>query len=60
MVEECGPYVVQMTQQSKETFLLLIIPHFDFVIVTAGDEERLVAMEVNPSYRTIMLVKPLQ
>lgn len=40
--------VIQMPQEGEETAALFVVPNFDSIIVTAGHEERLGAVEIHP------------
>lgn len=57
MVEEGCPDVVQMSEEGKDALLLLVVPDFDLVIVTAGDKERLILMEGDSSDWTVVLIE---
>ena len=46
-VEECRANIVQMAEHGEKTAALLVIPHFDFVIVAAGDENRLLRVKAD-------------
>ena len=52
MVKHCSTDVIQMTQQCEQTSFQLVVPHLDFVIVPAGDEQRLMLMKTDTTHRT--------
>ncbi len=56
-MEHSRPDVVKMTQQCEDAAPLLIIPHFDLVVVSSGDKKRLLFVEVHSSDGPIVLVK---
>jgi hypothetical protein len=49
--------VVEMTRERENALLGLVVPNFDFVIVTTTDEHWLRLMEVNTSDRTYIMKK---
>ena len=56
-MEHSRPDVVKMTQQREDAASLLVIPHFDLIVISSGDKERLLFVEVHTSDGTIVLVK---
>ena len=42
-----GANVVEMAQQREQTTALLVVPHFNFVVVTTTDKQRLLQMKIN-------------
>ena len=56
-MEHSGPDVVKMTQQREDAASLLVIPHFDLIIVSARDKKRLLFVEIHSSHGSIVLVK---
>jgi len=54
-----GANVVKVTQQGKEAPPELVVPHFDLVVITAGNNEWLNFVKVDSSHRPIMLVESL-
>jgi hypothetical protein len=46
-----------MTEQCKETTAEFIIPNFDFVIVTSGNDEGFHEMKVDAADGTVVLFK---
>ena len=52
LMEEGCSDIVEMTQQSEETSLLLVVPDLDLVIITSGDKQRLVRVKINATNRT--------
>lgn len=60
VVEHGGADVIQMAQKGEDAALLFVVPYFDFVIVTAGNEQWLLVVEAYASHWTIMLVVFLQ
>ena len=56
-MELYGANIVQMSQQSEQASPELVVPHFDFVVITARHDQRLRAMEINTANRSIMLFK---
>ena len=57
MVEMDSPDVVHMAFKNKETFLFLVIPDSDLLIITSRAKERLGLMEVYSSNRPFVLVE---
>jgi hypothetical protein len=51
--------VIQMSQQRKEAAAEFVVPHLDFVIVTARNEHGVRQMKVHASDRTLVLFKPI-
>lgn len=49
-----------MTKKCKDTALLLVIPNFDFEVVTTADEEGLLIVKCNTSNGSIMLIEFLE
>ena len=47
----------QVTEEREETTTLLIVPHFDFVVVATTHKHRLRLVEVNATHRPVVLVK---
>ena len=43
--------VVKMASKSEDALLGLVVPNFDFVVVSSTYEHRLCFMEVNTSHR---------
>jgi hypothetical protein len=39
--------VVQVTHQREEAAAQFVVPHFDFIVVSTGDKERLRAVETD-------------
>ena len=56
-MEHSGPDVVKMTQQREDAASLLVIPHFDLIVISSGDKKRLLFVKVHASDGTIVLVK---
>jgi hypothetical protein len=59
MVEKHRSNVVQMAVEGEETAPSGEGPDFDLVVVSSGYEERLGAMEIYASHRSIMLFEPV-
>ena len=59
MMEENGPDIVQMAIEGEETSSRLMRPDLDLVIVSSRHKERLSLVEVDSSYRAIMLLKTI-
>lgn len=57
MMEECSPNVIQMPMKCKEAFSLLIVPYFDFIIVTTRNEKWLVFVKINSSDGAFVFLK---
>ena len=57
MVKEHCSNVIQVTMQSEETSTLLVVPNFDLVVVTPGDEQRLRGVKCDTSYGTFCVVR---
>lgn len=55
VVEEDGANVIEMSIESEEAPSSLVRPDLDFVVVPAGDEQRLSLVEVDSSDRTVVL-----
>lgn len=55
MVEENCTDIVQVTIKRKDAASCLVGPDFNFVIITAGHEERLCFVEINAPDRTVVL-----
>jgi hypothetical protein len=51
--------VIQVTQKGKETPSKFVVPHFNFVIITAGTQHGLSEMEIHTSYWTIVLFESI-
>ena len=56
-MEHSRPDVVKMAQQREDAAPLLVIPHFDLVIVSSRDKKRLLFVEVHSSDGPVVLVK---
>ena len=41
----------------EQTAFLFVIPHFDFVVVAAGDEKGLLGVEIHAAYGAFMFVE---
>ena len=41
VMEHCRPDVVKMTQQGEDAASLLVIPHFDLIVISSRDKESL-------------------
>jgi hypothetical protein len=59
VMERGGSHVVQMAIQCENATFLLIVPDFDFEIVTTADEKRLLIVKRDSSDWAIVLVKLL-
>lgn len=59
MVEEDCTDIIQMPIESKQTSASLVGPDLDLVIISTRDEEGLCLVEVNSSYRSIVLLKSI-
>ena len=46
--------VIQVSQESKEAAAEFVIPNLDFVIVSSGDDERFVEVEVDATDGTVV------
>lgn len=57
MVEENSPHIIQMAIEREQTPPSLIGPDLDFVVVSPRNEKRLRFVEVDASYRAVMLLK---
>lgn len=49
-----------MTEECKDASLLLMVPYFNFEVVTAADEEWLLIVKCNSSDWAIVLIKLLE
>lgn len=58
-MEENGANVIKVAIQGEETASCLIRPNLDLVIVTAGYEEGLGFMEVNPTNWAIVFLESI-
>ena len=52
--------LTEVSEQREEAAAKLVVPHLDFVIITAGHEQRLRLVEVNAAHGPIVLLKPFQ
>lgn len=52
-----GADIVQMAQQGEEAAAQFVVPHFDFVVVSARDDEGLMEVEVDAADGAIMLLE---
>lgn len=59
MVEGCGSDVVQVAEEGEDAPTLLEVPHLDLEVIATGDEKRLLAVETDSSYRSIVFVELL-
>mmetsp|Transcript_61092 Transcript_61092/g.171174 ORF Transcript_61092/g.171174 Transcript_61092/m.171174 type:complete len:225 (+) Transcript_61092:1764-2438(+) len=51
--------VIQVSQQCEKTSSELVVPYFDFVIVTAGDNQRLVEVKIHTSNGSFVLFESI-
>ena len=58
-MEEDGAHIVQVAVEGKETSPRLVRPDFDFVVITARNEQWLCFVEIDASYWTIMLLETI-
>ena len=49
-----------MAEEVEEAAFLLVVPHLDFVVVSARDEERLLVVEADATDRSLVLVEFVQ
>jgi hypothetical protein len=54
-----GADIIQVTEKGEETATEFVIPHFNFVVVTAGNDEGLEEMEINTADWTVMLFESI-
>ena len=54
-----GPDVVEVSQEGEEAPLELVVPNLDLVVVSSTADQRVNAVEVNPTYRTLVLFEPI-
>eukprot|EP00117_Sycon_ciliatum_P042067 scpid19236/ scgid30660/ len=59
MVEFGRSHIIQMTEESEQASLHFVIPDLDLVIVSSGNKQWLVAVKINSTNRSVMLIKPL-
>jgi hypothetical protein len=59
VVEEDGPYVVEMPVESEQASSSLIRPDFDFVVVSSRHKQRLRLVEIDPTNRPIVLLESI-
>ena len=60
VVEKCGAYVVQVAEQREQALALLVVPHFDFVVVAARHKQRLLTVKRNASHWAYLINKSLK
>lgn len=53
------PDIVEVSDQGKDASPEFVVPDFDLVIITARNEKRLRAMEINAANRPLMLVEAI-
>ena len=59
VVELDGADVVQVAQQREQAPPQLVVPDLNFVVIAPGNEQGLGAVEVHPTHRSIVLIKPV-
>lgn len=57
MMKKCRSNVIHVSKKGKKAAFLLVIPHLDFVVITTGNKQWLIVMEMNSTDRTFMFVK---
>lgn len=57
VMEHSGSDVVQVTEQGEDAPSLLVVPHFDFVIIAAGNEQRLLIVKTYTPNGPVVLVE---
>ncbi len=57
MVKECSSDVIQMSVKREEALALLVVPHFDFIIITARNKKGLIIVKVDASDRPFVLLE---
>jgi len=56
VVEEDGSNIVQMASQGEKASFGVVVPEFNPVVITAGNEHWLSLVEVHASNRTIVFL----
>lgn len=60
MVEFRSADIVQVPEQRKDAPALLVVPDFDLEVVASGNEQWLLAVEGDATYRAIVFIELLQ
>lgn len=57
MMKHCGPDVIQVSQKSKDTSPLFIVPNFNLIIISARNKQRLLIMETYSSNGSVVFIE---